>query len=68
MKNRITTFIYIISSIFNYTLVTHKENLISNKNITSAIFLLDKKVDPEEFLQRIKAIALYFNSLSKDEI
>lgn len=46
----------------------NKENLISNKNITSAIFLLDQKVDPEEFLQRIKAIALYFNSLSKDEI
>ena len=46
----------------------NKENLISNNNITSAIFLLDQKVDPEEFLQRIKAIALYFNSLSKDEI
>ena len=46
----------------------NKENLISNKNITSAIFLLDQKVDPEEFLQRIKVIALYFNSLSKDEI
>ena len=46
----------------------NKENLISNNNITSAIFLLDQKVDPEEFLQRIKVIALYFNSLSKDEI
>ena len=46
----------------------NKENLISNNNVTSAIFLLDQKVDAEEFLQRIKVIALYFNSLSKDEI
>ena len=41
---------------------------IINCVFTSVIFLLDKKVDPEEFLQRIKSIALYFNSLSKDEI
>ena len=46
----------------------NKENLIANNNVTSAIFLLDQKVDAEEFLQRIKVIALYFNSLSSDEI
>ncbi|HEY5524125.1 MAG TPA: Rpn family recombination-promoting nuclease/putative transposase [Clostridium sp.] len=41
-----------------------KENLIKNKNITSAIFLLDQKVEPLEFLDRLKAIALEFNKLT----
>jgi hypothetical protein len=31
-----------------------KEELIKNRNITSAIFLLDQKVEPLEFLDRLK--------------
>lgn len=46
----------------------NKENLVISKNVTSAIFLLDQKVDALEFLERIKVIALYFNSLSESEI
>ena len=45
-----------------------KEELIDNKNVTAAIFLLDQKIDALEFLQRIKAIALFFDSLSDVEI
>lgn len=45
----------------------NKENLVISKNVTSAIFLLDQKVDALEFLERIKVIALYFNSLSESE-
>jgi len=41
-----------------------KEELIKNNNITSAIFLLDQKVDPLEFLYRLKAVALEFNKLT----
>jgi len=41
-----------------------KEELIKNKNITSAIFLLDQKVDPLEFMDRLKSIALEFNKLT----
>ena len=37
-----------------------KEELINSKNVTAAIFLLDQKIDALEFLQRIKAIALFF--------
>jgi hypothetical protein len=45
-----------------------KEDLIKNKSITSAIFLLDQKIEPREFLDRIKTIALFFNSLNEKEI
>ena len=41
-----------------------KEELIKNNNITSAIFLLDQKVEPLEFLDRLKAVALEFNKLT----
>jgi len=41
-----------------------KEELIKNKNITSAIFLLDQKVEPLDFIDRVKAIALEFNKLT----
>lgn len=44
-----------------------KEELIKNKRVTSAIFLLDQKIDPEEFMERIKAIALFFDNLSEKE-
>jgi hypothetical protein len=45
-----------------------KEDLIKNNNITSAIFLLDQKVEPLEFLNRLKAVALEFNRLTDREI
>ena len=41
-----------------------KKELIKNNNITSAIFLLDQKVEPLEFLDRLKAVALEFNKLT----
>jgi len=41
-----------------------KEELIKNNSITSAIFLLDQKVEPLEFLNRLKAVALEFNKLT----
>jgi len=41
-----------------------KKELIKNNNITSAIFLLDQKVDPLEFLYRLQSVALEFNRLS----
>ena len=44
-----------------------KEKLLKNKTITSIIFLLDQKLNPREFLERIKEIALFFNSLSDTE-
>ena len=44
-----------------------KEELIKNNNITSAIFLLDQKVEPLEFISRIKAIALEFNRLTNNQ-
>ncbi|EKQ58022.1 MAG: Putative transposase, YhgA [Clostridium sp. Maddingley MBC34-26] len=44
-----------------------KEELIKNRNITSAIFLLDQKVEPLEFLDRLKTIALEFNKLTNRE-
>jgi Putative transposase, YhgA-like. len=44
-----------------------KEELIKNNNITSAIFLLDQKVEPLEFLNRLKAVALEFNRLATRE-
>ncbi|MEG1411706.1 MAG: hypothetical protein RSD36_17875 [Terrisporobacter sp.] len=45
-----------------------KEELLESKNVTAAIFLLDQKIDAIEFLQRIKAIALFFDSLTNTEI
>lgn len=44
-----------------------KEELSKNNNITSAIFLLDQKVDPLEFLNRLKIVALEFNRLTTRE-
>ncbi|MDY4079183.1 MAG: hypothetical protein SOY42_10440 [Clostridium sp.] len=47
----------------NFTL-----HLIKRKNVSAAIFLLDQKIDAIQFLQRIKAIALFFDALSEVEI
>lgn len=44
-----------------------KEELIENNNITSAIFLLDQKVDPLESFERLKAVASKFNKLTNRE-
>ena len=44
-----------------------KEELIKNNNITSAIFLLDQKVEPLEFISRIKSIALEFSRLTDNQ-
>jgi len=44
-----------------------KEELIKNNSITSAIFLLDQKVEALEFMDRIKAIALEFNRLTENQ-
>jgi hypothetical protein len=44
-----------------------KEELIKNNSITSAIFLLDQKVEPLEFISRIKSIALEFNRLTDNQ-
>lgn len=44
-----------------------KEELIENNNISSAIFLLDQKVEPLEFFNRLKAVALKFNRLTDSE-
>ncbi len=57
---------------FKYSLVDvnnnySKEELIENNSITSAIFLLDQKIDAEEFLNRIKSIALFFSNLNEKE-
>lgn len=63
--NNIIDFTYDVIDINNkYT----KENLLNLKSMTSAIFLLDQKIDPQEFLQRIKAIALFFNGLNEKEL
>lgn len=42
--------------------------MIFSKNVSSAIFLLEQKMDAIEFLYRIKAVALYFNELSEVEL
>ncbi|MBU5488037.1 Rpn family recombination-promoting nuclease/putative transposase [Clostridium sp. MSJ-8] len=44
-----------------------KEELINSNNVSSAIFLLDQKIDAIEFLNRIQAIALFFSELSEVE-
>lgn len=44
-----------------------KEELIENKNITSVIFLLDQKVEPLEFIDRLKVVALEFNKLTDSQ-
>ena len=44
-----------------------KEDLLNSPNVSSAIFLLDQKIDALEFLYRIRAIALFFNELSEVE-
>ncbi|OOM78989.1 hypothetical protein CLPUN_17160 [Clostridium puniceum] len=66
-SNNILNFSYDVFDISNDEKFK-KNKLIDIKNVTAAIFLLDQKMDALEFLERIKVIALYFNSLSDTEI
>lgn len=61
--NSIIDFEYILIDINKY----EKEELMELKNIVSAVFLLDQKVDIEEFISRVKDIALNFNSLTEKQ-
>ncbi|SFB33251.1 Rpn family recombination-promoting nuclease/putative transposase [Clostridium frigidicarnis] len=45
-----------------------KDELVNSKNVTAAIFLLDQKITPQEFLDRVKLIALFFDGLSNEEL
>ncbi|MGL4452963.1 MAG: Rpn family recombination-promoting nuclease/putative transposase [Sarcina sp.] len=45
-----------------------KEELIDKKNATSAIFLLDQKIDLQEFLERVATIAIFFDKLTKEQL
>ena len=65
--NNLLNFTYDVFDISNDNRF-EKDKLISLNNVTSAIFLLDQKMDALEFLERIKVIALYFNALSDTEI
>jgi predicted transposase/invertase (TIGR01784 family) len=61
--NNIIDFEYILIDINKY----EKEELMSLKNMVSAVFLLDQKVDIEEFISRVKDIAISFNNLSEEQ-
>lgn len=61
--NNIIDFQYILIDINKY----EKEELMQLGNIASAVFLLDQKVDFEEFISRVKDIALGFNRLSEQQ-
>lgn len=63
--NGVLNFVY---NIFDVNNGFTKEELINSKNVTAAIFLLDQKITPQEFLDRIKAIALFFNELTGEEL
>ena len=45
-----------------------KEELMNKKDATAAIFLLDQKVSPSEFLERVASIALFFDRLSDEQL
>ncbi|GEP67257.1 Rpn family recombination-promoting nuclease/putative transposase [Clostridium beijerinckii] len=61
--NNIIDFEYILIDINKY----EKDELMKLKNIASAVFLLDQKVDVEEFISRIKEIAINFNNLTEEQ-
>ena len=62
--NNILNFKYDIIDINNdYS----SKDLENSKNVSSAIFLLDQKIDALEFLRRIRVIALFFNELTEVE-
>ena len=61
--NSIIDFTYNTVDVNNYS----RDRLLTLKNVTGAIFLLDQKIDEEEFLERIKLIALTFDRMSESE-
>lgn len=61
--NNIIDFEYILIDINKY----EKEELMQLGNIASAIFLLDQKVDIEEFISRVKDIAIGFSNLKEEQ-
>ena len=61
--DNILDFKYEFLDINTYT----KEALYSNKNISSAIFLLDQNIDVKEFYTRLSDIILNFNNLKSEE-
>ena len=61
--NSIIDFTYNIVDVNNYS----RDRLLTLKNVTGAIFLLDQKINEEEFLERIKLIALTFDRMSESE-
>lgn len=61
--NNIIDFEYILIDINKYD----KEELIELNNIASAVFYLDQKVDIEEFISRVKDVALGFNNLNEEQ-
>lgn len=61
--NNIIDFEYILIDINKYD----KEELIELNNIASAVFYLDQKVDMEEFISRVKDVALGFNNLNEEQ-
>ena len=46
----------------------NKENLVISKNVESAIFLLEKRGDALDFLEKMKVISLYSKYISQIEI
>lgn len=61
--NNIIDFEYILIDINKY----EKEELMKLDNIASAVFLLDQKVDVEEFISRVRDIAINFENLSQEQ-
>ncbi|EYE87104.1 transposase, partial [Fervidicella metallireducens AeB] len=61
--DNVIDFEYILIDINKY----EKEELMKIGNIASAVFLLDQKVDIEEFISRVKEVALSFNNLSEEQ-
>ncbi|AKA69324.1 Rpn family recombination-promoting nuclease/putative transposase [Clostridium scatologenes] len=61
--NNIIDFEYILIDINKY----EKEELMELKDLVSAVFLLDQKVDIEEFISRVKDIAIGFNNLTEEQ-
>lgn len=45
-----------------------KDMLMELKGVSSAIFLLDQKIDPMEFLRRVRAIAVAYDTLTEEEM
>ncbi|MEG1637297.1 MAG: Rpn family recombination-promoting nuclease/putative transposase, partial [Cellulosilyticaceae bacterium] len=56
-------FKYALINVNNYS----KENLIEIENIVSAIFLLDQKIDAQEFIKRAAVVATEFENIPEEQ-